>query len=339
MKISRLSCFQGFRCLSGACPDTCCAGWEIDLDGDTLARYQALPGPLGDRVRSKIKTEDGYTFFGLEGGRCPFLNSDGLCELILELGETALSVTCREHPRFIEEYGELHEVCLSISCPEAARLLLEEPLSLVTEENDGPWEEDWDLDERLLRFLLSLRRGMFQMLAADRPLSQRVALLLDCAQNIQATLDQWADVIPTVVFRREQGNEYDDCPAPPLTLDLAGFLETMKQMEFTSPRLPALLEACVPAPADTLLDSCPVYGGKLLAYFLYRYVLRAVWDGDLLGKVRFAVQSTAAILALAAGPLQAEAHPVREAAILYSREAEHSDENLRLLGAAPEFEA
>ena len=332
MKISRLSCFQDFRCLAGACPDTCCAGWEIDLDEDTLARYQALPGPLGDRVRSKINTQDGYTFFALEEGRCPFLNGDGLCELILEFGEEALSVTCREHPRFIEEYGELQEVCLSISCPEAARLLLEEPLSLVTEENDAPWEEDWDLDEELLRFLLSLRQGMFQMLAANRPLSQRAALLLDYAQSLQAV--PWADMIPTVVFRREPENEYDNCPAPPLRLDLGGFLETMKGMEFTAPRLPELLAVCTPEPADTLLDNSPVYGGKLLAYFLYRYVLRAVWDGDLLGKVRFAVHSTAAILALAAGPLKQEAHPIRAAAILYSREAEHSDENLRLLGAA-----
>lgn len=333
MKISRLSCFQDFRCLSGACPDTCCAGWEIDLDGDTLARYRALPGPLGDRVRSKIKTEDGYTFFGLEEGRCPFLNGEGLCELILALGDEVLSVTCREHPRFIEEYGELHEVCLSISCPEAARLLLEEPLSLAAEENDAPWEEDWDLDEGLLRFLLSLRQGMFQILAANRPLSQRAALLLDCAQNTQTTLDHWADVIPTKVFRQMDGNEYDDCPAPPLELDLAGFLAAMKGMEFTAPRLPALLERCAPLPADTLLEGSPDCGGRLLAYFLYRYVLRAVWDGDLLGKVHFAIQSTAAILALAAEPMQKEEHPVRAAAILYSREVEHSGENLRLLGA------
>ncbi len=339
MKISRLSCFQRFRCLAGACPDTCCAGWEIDLDRNTLALYRALPGPLGDWVRGKIKTADGYTFFGLEKGRCPFLRGDGLCDLILELGEEALSVTCREHPRFVEEYGELHEVCLSISCPEAARLLLEEPLSLVTEENGDPWEEDWALDEGLLQFLLDLRREMFQILAADRPLSQRAALLLDCAGKARGPLDQWADVIPTAVFRREPGNEYDGCPAPPLELALADFLETMKQMEFTSPRLPALLAACVPGPADTLLNNSPVYGGKLLTYFLYRYVLRAVWDGDLLGKVRFAVSSTAAILTLAAGPLAAEAHPVWAAAIQYSREAEHSEENLRLLGAEPDFPA
>ena len=34
-----LSCFQSFQCIAGACPDTCCAGWEIDVDEDALAAY------------------------------------------------------------------------------------------------------------------------------------------------------------------------------------------------------------------------------------------------------------------------------------------------------------
>ena len=333
MTLRKLSCFERFQCLAGSCPDTCCSGWEIDLDEEILSCYRSLPGPLGDELRSKIQTEDGYTFFALEQGRCPFLNGENLCRLILEQGEEALSVTCREHPRFVEEYGALQEWCLSISCPEAARLLLEEPLMLVTEENDAPWEEDWALDEGLLRLLLGLRRDMFQILAAKRPLSERVALLLDCAQKAQPMLMPQEDVIGTFVFRQMDGNEYDDCPAPPLELDLAGFLNTMKGMEFTTPRLRELLEQCTPPSADILFNKYAAAGERLLFYFLYRYVLRAVWDGDLVGKVHFAACSTAAILALAAGPMAAETLPIRAAAILYSREAEHSDENLALLGA------
>ena len=119
-----LSCFASFRCIAGACPDTCCAGWEVDLDEDTLRRYHQLPGALGNEIRSAICQEDDYTFFRLKNGQCPFLNKEKLCRLILALGEDSLSVTCREHPRFWEEYGNTRETCLSISCPEAARLLL-----------------------------------------------------------------------------------------------------------------------------------------------------------------------------------------------------------------------
>ncbi len=132
MRNTSLSCFQDFRCLAGACPDTCCAGWEIDLDEAALAAYAQVPGSLGQELRESIRREDGYTCFARKDGRCPFLNEKGLCRLILRLGESCLSTTCREHPRFVEEYGALRETCLSISCPEAARLLLEEPLELIT---------------------------------------------------------------------------------------------------------------------------------------------------------------------------------------------------------------
>ena len=36
--------FDGFSCLAGACPHSCCIGWEVVLDEDTVRRYQQLPG-------------------------------------------------------------------------------------------------------------------------------------------------------------------------------------------------------------------------------------------------------------------------------------------------------
>lgn len=38
--------FDGFSCLAGACPHSCCIGWEVVLDEDTVRRYQQLPGAL-----------------------------------------------------------------------------------------------------------------------------------------------------------------------------------------------------------------------------------------------------------------------------------------------------
>ena len=32
--------YEKFACIAGACEDTCCAGWEIDLDEET---YEASP--------------------------------------------------------------------------------------------------------------------------------------------------------------------------------------------------------------------------------------------------------------------------------------------------------
>ena len=67
--------YEKFKCIADKCEDTCCAGWEIDIDNDSYAGYMKIGGELGDRLRSCIKTndEEGYAGHGfiLTGGmRC-----------------------------------------------------------------------------------------------------------------------------------------------------------------------------------------------------------------------------------------------------------------------------
>lgn len=319
-----LSCFQSFQCIAGACPDTCCAGWEVDLDEDTLCGYRKIPGTLGDEIRSAICQEEDYTFFRLKEGQCPFLNKEKLCRLILELGEDQLSVTCQEHPRFWEEYGSRLETCLSISCPEAARLLLEEPLELCTQETPESVPEDPELDQAFFRQLLLFRQALFALTRSRRSLADQLSLALDAAKN-GITLPE-GDEIPPDFWNHQ--------PAPPLHLSLTGYFTAMESMEFTRPQLKNLLQKAVsmnislPKSDSTMEDA----GSRLLFYFLYRYVLRGVWSGLVAEKVRFAVYSTAAILALAQHMDASTSHQrILDAAVLYSREVEHSPENLELL--------
>lgn len=319
-----LSCFQSFQCIAGACPDTCCAGWEVDLDQDTVEKYRQIPGALGEEIRSAICQEDGYTFFRLKDGKCPFLNKEKLCRLILGLGEDVLSVTCGEHPRFWEEYGNYRETCLSISCPEAARLLLEEPLALCRLETKETAPEDPELDQRFFRQLLSYRQALFVLTRSRRSFSDQLALALDAAENGIALPE--GDEIPP--------DFWDSHPAPPLQLSLTDYFTAMESMEFTRPQLKLLLPQVrsdgAPLP---LSDSEAVEAGsRILFYFLYRYVLRGVWSGLVAEKVQFAVYSTAAILALSPymdGPTSHQR--ILNASVLYSREVEHSPENLELL--------
>ena len=51
MKQVSLDYTEGFSCLAGSCPDTCCKDWEIILDEDAISRYQKMPGVLGEQVR------------------------------------------------------------------------------------------------------------------------------------------------------------------------------------------------------------------------------------------------------------------------------------------------
>ena len=319
-----LSCFASFRCIAGACPDTCCAGWEVDLDEDTLRRYHQLPGALGNEIRSAICQEDDYTFFRLKNGQCPFLNKEKLCRLILALGEDSLSVTCREHPRFWEEYGNTRETCLSISCPEAARLLLEEPLELCVQETDESAPEDPELNPAFFRQLLIYRRALFALSRSHRSLADRLSLALDAAEN-GITLPEDDEIPPDF---------WDSLPAPPLQLSLTDYFAAMESIEFTRPQLKELLPRVIASGAPLpLADSeAADAGGRILFYFLYRYVLRGVWSGLVAEKVRFAVYSTAAILALSQHMDAPSAHlQILDAAVLYSREVEHSPENLELL--------
>ena len=319
-----LSCFASFRCIAGACPDTCCAGWEVDLDDDTVRRYQSIPGPLGEEIRSAICQEDGYTFFHLKNEQCPFLNKEKLCRLILGLGEDVLSVTCREHPRFWEEYGARRETCLSISCPEAARLLLEEPLELCEKETDEIAPEDPELDSELFRQLLLFRQALFALTQSRRSLTDQLSLALDAAEN-GITLPPEGEITPEF---------WNDVPAPPLSLSLTEYLTAMASMEFTRPQLKELLPRVIADNTHLPLSDPEMQqaGSRILFYFLYRYVLRGVWSGLVAEKVQLAVYSTAAILALSQhmdGPTLHQR--ILDAAVLYSREVEHSPENLEIL--------
>ena len=43
--------YEKFRCIGGACPDTCCAGWEVDIDEETAEYYLQQEGEFGERLR------------------------------------------------------------------------------------------------------------------------------------------------------------------------------------------------------------------------------------------------------------------------------------------------
>lgn len=298
-------CFAGFSCIADHCPDTCCAGWEVDLDEDALAKYEKIPGPLGQEIRCKIKSEDGYSFFQMEQGRCPFLNEKNLCRLILEGDETLLSTTCREHPRFWEEYGDRQETCLAISCPEAARLLLGEPFRLQLRAcSDIPAPEP-DFDPEMFRQLLALRDELFSLALDKDSFSQRIQSIL---RLFEATA----------------------------SLPLQEFLQTMTQMEFTDQRLMDRLTRTLShfprqEKVERLLDHYSMEAENLLCYFLYRYVLRGLWDGFVFEKVAFCLCSLLAIFTMAAAQEGDFSENLLWSSILYSREVEHSPDNLELL--------
>ena len=128
----------GFQCIAGKCRHSCCVGWEIDIDDDTYEMYKTVTGPIGDKLQACIcppseADEPQAHFIMAENARCPFLNSDNLCELILNLGEDSLSEICTEHPRFYKDFSDHMEMGYGLCCEEAARMLLShsDPIRLI----------------------------------------------------------------------------------------------------------------------------------------------------------------------------------------------------------------
>ena len=124
--------YKDFVCVADRCTDTCCAGWQVDVDADSWEYYKSIKGEFGDRLKSVMEEfQDGDDSDGDRGcfalspdGWCPFLNKSLLCDLYSELGGEHLCRTCDNYPRFMEDYGETREMGLALSCPEVSRMVL-----------------------------------------------------------------------------------------------------------------------------------------------------------------------------------------------------------------------
>ena len=313
--------YDRFVCLAGDCPHSCCEKWEVVIDEDHACRYAAAEGPLGEKLRSVLKRdEEGDFCFPLNGGRCPFLNERSLCDIHLQLGEEATSVTCQEHPRFTEDYGPFREVTLCASCPAVNDLLLgsEEPLRFIEQSIEEPAEEG----DRWLPFLLPLRARMLDILR-DRtlPLDTRLYRFLLLAEEAQLRLDEETEATLPALAESWQ----TDAAAESHSVLFPAAWGLFTALEPLDADWPALLEqAASAAPADlqeTLLE-------RIAVYFAFRYLLKCVNDGDLLGRAKFCVLATAVIARLSA------VCGLAEALRRFSCEIEHNDDHLDALQEA-----
>jgi lysine-N-methylase len=115
-----------FRCIADKCKNSCCVGWEIGIDEKTRKLYKQLDGRLGEKMAACLsEDQDGAVIRLGCDGRCPFLDSRGLCDIIKEKGEEWLSEICREHPRYYNLLSSRAEWGIGLACEAAATLILE----------------------------------------------------------------------------------------------------------------------------------------------------------------------------------------------------------------------
>lgn len=165
------SYYDKFKCIADKCKHSCCVGWEIDIDCDTLKLYENEKGDFGERLRKNIEMGETPHFRLEENDACPFLNKDNLCDIIINMGRDFLCEICREHPRFVNTVGEREEMGIGMCCEEAARIIVtyEEKVKLLGDKKtngeaeffalredifDILQQRDKNIDERILDLLL-----------------------------------------------------------------------------------------------------------------------------------------------------------------------------------------
>jgi lysine-N-methylase len=185
MITSKLNCYENFKCLASDCPDTCCAGWTVAIDDDSYAKYisENCDKEFSKKIsKNLIKCRDGYCA-KLKKNRCAFLTSDNLCELYINFGENSLSKVCKNHPRFINDYGALREINFSLSCPLACTLLLKEKdLKITTKEETFAITPN-EIDPDLYFTLKTERELVFDVIKSDINFDDKIKELYHIANK------------------------------------------------------------------------------------------------------------------------------------------------------------
>ena len=309
MQIAKPSYYDSFRCIAGLCPDSCCKEWEVQVDDASAAYYRGLPGALGDRLRQVLQdTEDG-TVMTIENRRCPLWRDDGLCRIQAELGEDALCHVCREFPRLRHDYGDFVELGLELSCPEAARIIFSATSHEFLQE-EVPGGEEPEYDTEAMAVLKATRLHALSLLAADRPVNHRLALLLLYGYQAQAQLDG------------EEALPFDPDAAIASAAefarpgDIAAMADFFRGLEILTPAWEQLLSQT--SPATLREQSIP-----LARYLIERYWLQAVSDYDLACRVKFIV-ITCLLLSSLPGDFPGNAQ-------LFSKEIENNLDNVEAI--------
>jgi lysine-N-methylase len=365
MKIRVPSYFNEFKCIASACEDTCCVGWDVVIDAQTFRRYLNMEGAFGEKLRSlMVVDQDGDNIFVLDGDRCPFLNNNDLCDIYLEKGEQNLCYTCKQYPRYIEEFFDLREIGISLSCPEAARIILghEKQTEFEFSEDSQEGDKAHGEDEEILEKFFQCRATIINILEmVDIPLGVKAAIVLKFAHELQDKIT-FGELDAITKIREKynkssflfelskelytyKGNEVDKYN------DVYEYFKTYRNLEHIGGNDPLELNKVLGTylkseeDRDFYIEQHREFNhyykeemgnfNKILVYYIYRYFMKSFYDYDMSSKIKVALMSTIMIKELAV-VRWIENGEFSEADMVdishrYSKDIEHLEKNVEVL--------
>ncbi len=307
MKLFAPDYYKDFYCIADLCRHNCCIGWEIDIDEKSLETYKQIQGSFGERLDDSISVGSGTAHFTLgQNDRCPFLNSNNLCDIILELGEDKLCNICTDHPRFRNFFSARTEIGLGLCCEAAGRLILSKKEKTLIVEIGYDDEIELICDDEQDFYIF--RQHIIDILQnRTKSIKERIQELIEKI-NIQfpeKSIEEWVNIF----LKLEQ-------------LDPAWSEKLKELLTFT--------------PTDTIVNNkWDIPFEQLLVYFVIRHLADGLDDGLFRQRIAFAILSYYMIYTL----LLLHIHKFEDANIddlielsrLYSSEIEYSEENVQKL--------
>ena len=261
--------YDNFKCKADKCTDTCCAGWEVDIDADSFEKYGNIGGEFGKRLNDGIVYSDDIPCFRLcENERCVFLNKDNLCDIYSELGEEYLCEICREHPRFYNCFGNVTEIGLGLCCEKVCEMIFasDEPIVFISDGEDENFDDEYE-------FYASIRKKCFEIVCdRNKLLKDRIKELVEYGlsvqneffcDNVEAELNTDAESVFQAVINLFLQTE-------PINDEWTEYIHKIKS-DFKN----------IIHNAEVINIKESEYE-QILTYILYRHFMTAMDDGDIL---------------------------------------------------------
>ena len=272
MKKYTLTCFDNFSCTAGACTDNCCIGWDVELDKKTLEFYKGFPCHL----KSNIDFKNSKVLM-CDDGRCPFLNKDNLCDIIINYGYDNISYICKNHPRFFNEFDTHTEFGYGLCCEEAVRLLFKNDVSFgrIDEENG----------------YFKLREILFGIIKDENlTLKEKIANYLDliCEAEDYLFFNDKEDLnlfLENFTFSKNNFKKKD----------IKSFLEIIRETEPINDLWINTINGVIKNHKEISENSSKIINlnkkryEKLLYYYTFRYLLKDIENPEIIEKGKFII--------------------------------------------------
>ena len=292
--------YKEFTCLADKCVHNCCIGWEIDVDDETYKLYENTDSCLSVKLKNNIVENNGcYCFKLTDDERCPFLNEDNLCDIIINMGEDALCGICSDHPRFKNYFTNRVEIGLGLCCEGAGYLILsnESKTRFLCDDDCCDTEEE--------RVFLNLRQKIFNVV-----------------QNRELTIAKRVEKLCSMFdFNTDIDNKA-----------LCDFLFSLERLDCKWDDILSVYKNSDCRSSFHINDrKWQIVYEQLLIYFLYRHLSESIYDCRFIERLKFCIISSNIIFSLCEIKYRDEnkidISDCVEFARMYSSEIEYSEDN------------